>query len=89
MTLPIHKHTNINGPKERPMHTATVPPFTLEVFYEYGHHRYRVAIRQDGEVKAIDYVRATYEPQFGIDAADMDEINARAEDLCVMLEKQP
>lgn len=73
---------------ERPLHTATVPPFTLEVFYEFEHHRYKVAIREGSEVKAIDYVRATYEPKFGIDVGDMAEINARAEDMCVALERQ-
>lgn len=69
-----------------PIHIAEAPPFRLEVFYEGEHHRFKLAVYQHSECRMIQYIPATYEPLFGIDAADMRAINDEAEAICLELE---
>lgn len=73
----------------KPLHVAEAPPFKLEVFYEKGLHRFRLAIWRDGTCEMIQYVPATYEPVFGIDASDFQTIRDEAEAMCVELEAKP
>lgn len=73
----------------KPVHVAHAPPFRLEVFYEKPQHRFRLAVWRKDVIEMIQYVPATYEPLFGIDAADMRDIQDRAEDMCVELEQRP
>jgi hypothetical protein len=69
---------------EKPMHTAKAGKFKLEVFYQ-DDGRYRVVVSGPTD-KREDYVQSTYEPRFGIDAADMADIGAMAEKMCLEME---
>lgn len=63
-----------------------MPPFALKVYYQRRRRRYRVEVwHQDGRC-GVDYVPATYEPLFGIDFLDNEEISDMAEAICRRME---
>jgi len=60
-------------------------PFKLEIFYEG--HRYRVVVTHDDGRQLERVVRASWEPRFGIDVSDKNDIIVAAEEMCAELEK--
>ena len=66
----------------------TVGDFQLVVFYaeHEGTDQYHVVVKhKDGAVRT-GWVSCGWEPRFGIDVADMHEINVMAERFCVEIE---
>ena len=65
----------------KPLYTKTLGDLSLEVFYEFDHHRFKLAMWRGGECRMIQYVPATYEPVFGIDEQDVFAIGVQAEEM--------
>lgn len=68
--------------------TAEAPPYTLHVYYvdeDGAEPRFRVVISTATD-RRERFVPCSYEPRFGIDMADMNEIDVAAEDLIAEME---
>jgi hypothetical protein len=68
------------------MYMAETPPFTLTVVYELEANRFRVTVQHEDGRARERFLQAGWEPRFGIDVADQDEINKAAEEMCVEME---
>jgi len=68
------------------MYTTEAPPFALTVVYELEDNRFRVTVRHSDGRQMERFVKAGWEPRFGIDVADQAEIDKVAEALCVEME---
>lgn len=66
----------------------TVGDYKLQVKYEYPNFIVEVIHLPSNEVMARPVV-ANFEPRFGIDVVDMDNIMAVAEELCIQHENNP
>jgi hypothetical protein len=67
----------------------TIGEFTQTIDYGVNTALFRVTIVNNVTGKSeIAFVLSTYEPRFGIDIADMADINNISEQLCITLESK-
>lgn len=70
---------------------GSAPPYRLEVYYVDGDDaglRFRVVIVSPTD-RRERFVPCSYEPRFGIDMADMNDIDVAAEDMIAEIEGTP
>lgn len=69
------------------VHNDTVGDMNLEVFYTED-HKFKVVVKliSDPTKFREELIQSNYEPRFGIDISDMDNILVTAEKLAIELE---
>jgi len=73
---------------ERPMMKSThVGNYLAQVFYETERARWRIEVTNvHTDVRVTEWIAAVHDPVFGIDAEDLDHINATADAIVTDME---